>query len=144
MPALRAFSYQSFDYDTAWALRQEVLLDPFSIDHDAARLDDARSLHFGFFEGEQCIACLFLVPREDTVIQMRQVAVAPGRQRTGLGRLLVRFAEEAVVDRGFSKVYAHARHTAVSFYLRIGYEIRGEPFQQVGIEHHLVEKVLGG
>ncbi len=143
MPAVRSFSYLSDDYQAAWELRRAVLLDPFSIDHDAARVDDAESLHFGIFERGRCMACLFLVPRQGDAVQMRQVAVAIDSQRHGLGRRLVEFAEVAAQERGFRKVFAHARHTAIAFYSSLGYDIVGEPFEQVGIEHRLVERVLG-
>lgn len=142
MPKPHEFAYLSSDYERAWILRKEVLLDPFRIDHDAARSDDHGSFHFGIFDETRCVACLFLVPRSKTQLQMRQVAVAASRQRNGLGRVLVEFAEDFARAKRFISMTAHARDTAVPFYKRLGYEVRGEPFLQVGIQHYLVEKAL--
>jgi predicted GNAT family N-acyltransferase len=36
----------------------------------------------------------------------------------------------------------HARATAVPFYLRLGYTVVGEPFEEVGIPHRGMEKAL--
>lgn len=142
MPESREFPFLSLDYERAWSLRKEVLLDPFGIDHDAARMDDKGSFHFGIFDETRCVACLFLVPRSKTRLQMRQVAVAPSLQRSGLGRVLVEFAEDFARAKRFISMTAHARETAVPFYEHLGYEVRGEPFSEVGIPHYLVEKAL--
>jgi predicted GNAT family N-acyltransferase len=139
----REFKFLSPDYECAWALRKNVLLDPFGIDHAAARTDDERSMHFGIFDGTDCVACLFLVPRSEIQLQMRQVAVATNVQRSGLGSQLLEHSESMAQLRGFTLMSAHARDTAVPFYLKLGYVVRGDPFQQVGIKHYLVEKTLG-
>lgn len=126
----------------ALQLRKEVLLDPYGIDHETARADDSGSLHMGIFDDVECQACLFLVPRTKGKIQMRQVAVAPKLQRTGLGRRLVEFAEHVGLKNGSTLMTAHARDSAVPFYQRLGYQVRREPFVEVGIQHRLVEKIL--
>lgn len=142
MREIRQFAASGADYTLAWQLRKEVLLDPFGIDHDAARGDDASAFHFGLFDESGCLACLFLVQRRATDLQMRQVAVRPLLKGQGLGRQLLEAAEDFARRNGFSLLFAHARATALPFYLRLGYEVRGEPFLQVGLPHHLVEKGL--
>ena len=141
---IRTLTIDDPAYEDTWSLRCRVLLDPFDIDREAAKSDDAAATHLGLFEGPQCLACLLLVPRDPGVVQLRQVAVAQARQRTGLGRHLVRRAENLVRDEGFSLMRAHARHTALPFYLALDYQIIGKPFVEVGIEHHVVEKDLIG
>lgn len=34
----------------------------------------------------------------------------------------------------------HARDSALDFYLSLGYSIVGDPFEEVGIPHHRMEK----
>lgn len=142
MPVPREFAFHSLDYELAWLLRKEVLLDPFGIDHDAARTDDPNAFHLGIFDEVRCLACLFLVPRTETLLQMRQVAVVPSLQRSGLGRQLLAFAEDFGRAKSYTSMMAHARDTAVPFYQHLGYEVIGKPFEQVGLPHHLVEKKL--
>jgi len=36
----------------------------------------------------------------------------------------------------------HAREAAIPFYLRLGYELEGEPFTEVGIPHRRMVKLL--
>jgi ribosomal protein S18 acetylase RimI-like enzyme len=53
------------------------------------------------------------------------VAVAPSRQRQGVGRMLVRAAEQWLTGRGVPKVHLMVRETnaaVTAFYQRLGYE----------------------
>ena len=141
-PRLVETSPNTQEYEATWRLRAAVLLDPFGIDHHLARADDAAAFHLGLFVEETCLACLLLVPRAKETIQMRQVAVVTEQQRRGLGRQLVTAAEKFARDAGFAQVIAHARDTALPFYLALDYQPRGEPFVQVGLPHRTVEKKL--
>jgi predicted GNAT family N-acyltransferase len=130
------------EYHLAFELRRDVLLDPFGVDYDQARSDDAAALHFGIFDERRCLATLLLVSQDQAVVKMRQVAVADSSQGQGWGRTLTQYAEGVARDHGFEKVVAHARAQALPFYLALGYQAVGEAFVEVGIVHHLVQKVL--
>jgi predicted GNAT family N-acyltransferase len=52
-------------------------------------------------------------------------------------------SEEVARQRGFDRIVLHARDTAVAFYLRLGYQLEGEPFEEVGILHRRMAKTLG-
>jgi predicted GNAT family N-acyltransferase len=39
-------------------------------------------------------------------------------------------------------VYAHAREAAVPFYTRLGYEVVGDRFIEVGLSHFTVRKAM--
>ncbi len=129
-------------FEQAWRLRCEVLLDPFGIEHARAQEDDARALHFGVFSEERCLASLMLVPLDEDTVRMRQVAVATELQGQGCGRFLVTQAEQAARQEGYSKIVAHVRETAADFYRSLGYEQVGGRFEQVGLPHFAVEKLL--
>lgn len=73
---------------------------------------------------------------------MRQVAVQADLQGQGLGRILVEFSEATARAHGFARMVLNARDTAVNFYLRLGYEIEGEPFTEVTIPHRRMSKLL--
>lgn len=55
---------------------------------------------------------------------------------------IVLFAESVAKLRGHERLMLHARESAVPFYLRLGYEIEGEPFTEVGLTHRLMSKSL--
>lgn len=138
----REIHLDSPEYERAWKLRREILLTPYGIDHDSARADDDAALHFAIFDGGKCVACLFLVALDKDLVKMRQVAVAADYQRQGLGKRLVSYAESVAIDHGFVEMIAHAREQAVPFYIALGYQTVGESFQEVGIPHFLIKKVL--
>jgi predicted GNAT family N-acyltransferase len=56
---------------------------------------------------------------------------------------MVKFSEQYAQEHGYSKIYMHARETAVGFYLKLGYEIEGEPFEEVTIAHRSMLKNIG-
>lgn len=136
------FAIGSLRYESAWNLRKRVLLDPFGIDHDLAQSDDSVAMHMGLFEGDDCVACLMLIPRGQGVVQMRQVAVATHLHRKSLGRALTTRAEEFAQTSGYEKLIAHARDAALPFYFALGYVPEGSPFEEVGILHQKVAKSL--
>jgi predicted GNAT family N-acyltransferase len=76
------------------------------------------------------------------VAKMRQVAVKPELQSMGIGSGLVRFSEEWSKQQGLLSIVMHARKEAVPFYERMGYEVRGKEFLEVGIPHFKMEKTL--
>lgn len=73
--------------------------------------------------------------------QLVQMAVDPQRQGEGIGRRLVAELESYAFlppesgGLGLGELSCHARMPAVSFYERCGWEIVGETFQEVGIDH---------
>ena len=73
---------------------------------------------------------------------MRQVAVDESYQSKGIGRALVEYCEQVARDEQFTEIILHARETAVAFYLKLGYEVYGEPFIEVGIPHRNMRKFI--
>jgi GNAT superfamily N-acetyltransferase len=73
---------------------------------------------------------------------MRQVAVLPPLQGGGIGGALVRFAESFAVSHGIVRFELSARETAVPFYLNLGYEMVGEPYEEVTLPHRSLVKNL--
>ncbi len=73
---------------------------------------------------------------------MRQVAVSTALQGGSIGRQLIAFAEEFARQKGYGIMMAHARSTALGFYLRLGYTASGDEFMETTIPHRLVTKTL--
>lgn len=132
------------EYDEAVALRYEVLRKPlgleFTTDQLAAEWSD---IHLaGFDPNGKMVAILILTAIDEQTLKMRQVAVAPHLQGKGLGAQLVHASEALALKRQYQHMVLHARETAVPFYLRLGYQIVGEPFEEVGIPHSKMKKTL--
>src|SRR5579862_3910139 len=83
-------AHGSPEYRAMLDLRLEVLRRPLGLDFTEDDLvAEKEDTFLAVFEDGKAIACLVLTPRSESNIQMRQVAVAPGQQRAGLGTRLV-------------------------------------------------------
>ena len=73
---------------------------------------------------EEVMGLLVLVPTPEHML-LDNVAVRPARQRSGLGRRLISFAEEHARQRGYREIVLYtnqAMHENIELYTRLGYE----------------------
>ncbi|HEX8825163.1 MAG TPA: GNAT family N-acetyltransferase [Archangium sp.] len=123
-------------YPAELELRFQVLRAPLGFDRSSVKFPfDAESLHLVAVDEGNVIGCVLFHPEGAHTGRLFQMAVEPSRQKTGLGAQLVRALEKALVARGFQEVTLHARAHVAGFYERLGYEVHGEPFVEVGIPH---------
>jgi predicted N-acetyltransferase YhbS len=142
-PELRWAAHGDPDGSALVELRREVLRRPLGMDFTAEQLAAEKDqLALGAWDGARVLGCLLLAPREDGVVQMRQVAVAPDAQGRGIGRLIVVEAEAEARRRGWTRMILHARDTAAPFYLKLGYAAVGGPYVEIGIKHLTMAKDL--
>jgi predicted GNAT family N-acyltransferase len=87
-------------------------------------------------------ACLMVVAAAAGTAQIRQMAVDTHLQGTGLGRRLMSEVETTLRREGLKTLFLHARAEAVGFYARLGYELDGPTFSEVGIPHRKMVKHL--
>ena len=73
---------------------------------------------------------------------MRQVAVLFKFQSEGVGKKMVEVFEQLSKSKGLNSIVLHARETAVSFYKKLGYTTEGDQFEEVGIPHWKMSKLL--
>lgn len=132
------------EYDEAVRLRYDILRRPlglfFNPDDLAAEFDH---IHIGCYDQHHVLAgCMILTPLNELEIKMRQVAVVENLQKSGVGRIMVDFAEKLASRKGFEHMVLNARETAVPFYDKLAYERVGERFEEVGIPHFKMKKRL--
>lgn len=125
------------EYALTVALRHEVLRIPLKLAFTVGQLaSEQDSHHLAAIDDEgHILGCLMLTPHGDGEVQMRQVAVKPEMQGTGLGRALVDEAERRARELGFTRMMLHARDVAIGFYARLDYVREGDLFTEVGITH---------
>ena len=139
----REFHLGTKEYEQAIQLREVVLRIPLGLTLTEGELaDEPNCCHVGGFEGERLVAVLLLRSLDGETVKMRQVAVHPDFQNLGTGSQLLAFAERLAKERGFAKMVAHARGTAVDFYRKAGYVTVGVEFIEQTIPHRLVTKDL--
>ncbi len=103
--------------------------------------DDARARHVLATVDGHAIGCGRMVPHGDAVKIGRMAVLADWRRR-GVGRLILEALQEAARAEGFRKAILHAQLHAEEFYRKCGYEPLGEPFEEAGIAHRLMERRL--
>lgn len=76
-----------------------------------------------------------LVRQADGTAKIGRMAVHKALRGAHLGQNLLNALMDAARDRGDHEVMLHAQRSAEGFYRRLGFEARGEPFEEAGISH---------
>lgn len=132
------------EYDEAVRLRYDILRKPLGLFYNPEDLAiEYDQVHIGCYNGHQVLTgYLNLTPLTDKIVKMRQVAVAAPLQGQGIGRLMVAYAEQWAQQSEFLVMELNARENAIPFYLRLNYEKVGDRFEEVGIPHFKMKKML--
>jgi predicted GNAT family N-acyltransferase len=131
----------------AAALRREVFIEEQRIPADMEWDElDARSLHaVARNRLGQVIATGRLLPQTDgpaPIARIGRMAVHRVLRGGGHGAAVLRMLEEAAKARGDREVMLHAQRSAEDFYRRLGYAPHGEPFEEAGIAHIEMRRIL--
>lgn len=141
---LKQIEFQSVEYSKSLLLRNEVLRKPLGLDiSDDDISDEVYQVHFVAIEKDEVVGTVSLVSHYQIELgKLRQMATAEDVRGKGYGKQLVSVLEEYCAQNQMTKVVLHARHYAVGFYEKLGYEITSDVFQEVGIDHFVMEKIL--
>ena len=141
---IRPIAITDSDYPQVFELRDALLRKPIGLslkDEDLSA--DANDIILAAEHNGTIVGCVMLCPPDTSgTVKLRQMAVAESEQGTGVGRMLVEGAEQALKNKGNKKIKLHARVTAEGFYKRLGYITVSDVFTEVGIPHVVMEKVL--
>ena len=126
----------------ALELRERVFCEEQGVDPSLERDEhDAEALHLIALDGERIVGtCRIRVVGEFG--WLGRMAVELDKRRDGVGAELLAAGEEAARERGARRLRLHAQVAAQGFYARAGYEARGEPFVEDGIDHVMMERAL--
>ena len=114
MISVKTIEHGSAEYRQAVALRLDVLRRPLGLDFSENELaEESDQIHLAAFEDSNLVGTLALVLLDNGRIKMRQVAVAPAFQRRGIGKELIRAAEDAALVHGRLLMELHARSNVV-------------------------------
>ena len=121
----------------AQAIRTAVFVQeqgiPKELECDAA---DAGALHaVAYNRLGQAVATGRLLAHQPGVVKIGRMAVNRVLRGGHLGRQVLRTLVDAASQRGEREVMLHAQRSAEGFYKRLGFEQRGDPFEEAGIAH---------
>ncbi|MFY8133327.1 MAG: GNAT family N-acetyltransferase [Bacteroidia bacterium] len=138
------YSWNDKEYWKAVELRRLVLRFPIGKNYgENDFILEKNELFFGCFSSsEDCLATISAKELNSTTWKMRQFAVHPLFQKTGIGGMMVHFYEQEARMRGIENIEFHARKKAVPFYQKLGYSVVSDEFLEVEIPHFKMEKKL--
>lgn len=130
-------------------VRQPVLRSGKSIESCHFEGDDLMSTkHFGYYIEHKLIGIISLFNKAnenfntEKQFQIRGMAVLENHQKKGIGFALVIHTENYLKKEGEHLIWFNARESAVNFYRKLGYEIKGAPFEITDIgTHYLMYKI---
>lgn len=124
-------------------LRYKVLREPLGLVYTAEQLADERDeIHIVAVLNHKVAGIVVLKKIDNNSLKMRQVAVEPELQQSGIGKQMVIFSEQWAKDNHYRKIELHARDTAKEFYLKMDYTVTGDEFTEVGIPHYKLIKAM--
>ena len=141
--ALKIIDYGTPEYQQMIKMREDILRKPLGLNFDEKELESEKNnLLIAAFDDDKMLGCCMLVPENENIVRLRQMAVLNDLQGKGIGRALMLFAENLARDRGYNKISMHARKNATGFYEKVGYKVVGDEFIEVTIPHYNMEKEL--
>lgn len=134
--------FNSTYHKAAKEIRAEVLRKPLGLSADDPAFDDKETdVHFVALDGDEVVGVVVLVPQyKPNTGKLRQMATTEEVRGKGFGIQLVKALEEYAVDNGITSIVLNSRHYAVGFYEKLGYKITSDVFQEVGMDHYVMEK----
>ena len=139
---LKWLVHGSEEYLKSLDLREEILRKPLGLRLEREDLKEEDAGLLSAWDGVGCVGTMVLSEEDPETARMKAVAVAEGRQKQGIGKMMVAEFEAESARRGYKRVYLHARVIAVEFYLKLGYQLFGEEFIQVTIPHRHMQKFI--
>ena len=140
---LKQIDHGTGEYKKMIALRQQILRQPLGLSFSFEELEKEKDdLLIAAFDDDDMLGCCLLSKINNDTMRLRQMAVQNNLQGKGIGASIMSFVENLARDKGYKCLMMHARNTAIGFYERFGYKVRGHEFIEVGVPHHVMEKIL--
>ncbi|MEI9934156.1 MAG: GNAT family N-acetyltransferase [Ferruginibacter sp.] len=141
--AIKQIDYGTKEYKKMVELRYEILRKPLGLSFTEAHLaKDKDAILIGVFDEDEILASCVLSPVDDQTLRLRQMAVQKNLQGKGIGESIMNFAENLARDKGYKSLMMHARDSAIGFYEKFGYKVKGDQFIELDTPHHVMEKQL--
>lgn len=142
------------DRAAAYRIRHAVFVDeqgvPVQLERDER---DADAGHFIACLGDEVVGAVRVVieppgfegtdAAHGAITHLGRLAVLPEQRGQGIGALLVAAVESHAESIGLSAVYLGAQAHALGFYEALGYRAYGEEFDDAGLPHRHMVRVIG-
>ena len=127
-------------YDLRYRILRKPLGQPVS---EVKTAEDETATHFALYDDNQLKAIARLDLKENSVAQVRFVAVDSELQGKGFGKKLMLNIEDYCKKNAIQKIELQARENAVKFYLSLDYELIEKTNLLFGlVQHYLMTKKI--
>lgn len=132
------------EFERYYRLRWEILRKPWNQPYSVPEEGENESIHLmALNEKDDLIAVCRVHFNSAEQAQVRFVAVSENAQGRGVGKVIMRRAEELAKEKGATEMTLHARENAVTFYKKINYTIVEKTYLLFDeIQHFLMQKPL--
>jgi predicted GNAT family N-acyltransferase len=130
MPAVYAVRHQVFVVEQA--VPPELERDEF----------DAIAVHLVALRGDDVVGTLRIVVVGGRAAKIGRMAVLASERKAGIGTRLMDRAAEIARTMNARDIELHAQLSAKPFYARLGYREEGDVFDEAGIAHVTMRKVI--
>lgn len=124
--------------EQAFAIRQQVFVVEQEVDasEEYDTYDEACTHFLAYVDGVPCGTARWRF-KDTGIIKLERFAVLASHRGLGVGAALVKavLTDLPLAD----KVMMHAQLHAIPFYLKQGFEIYGEEFEEAGIRHYAMK-----
>ncbi|TDD78689.1 GNAT family N-acetyltransferase [Flavobacterium caseinilyticum] len=137
-------------------IKQIAALDTFIVRHPVLRSEKPieschfegdtleTTVHFGLFEAKNLLGVISLFEAKNDLFtskkqfQIRGMAVLKQHQKKGFGEKLIMNSEKYCRDQNANLIWFNAREAAIGFYQKMGYQVKGLPFEIKNVGKHIV------
>ncbi|NVK51390.1 MAG: GNAT family N-acetyltransferase [Flavobacteriaceae bacterium] len=131
-----------------YAVRLEVLRKGIDLPVHFVGDTAKNTFHLGVFEDNVLVTVASFMKTTNLLFskeqyQLRGMATLPASRGKGYGKKLLVEAIMLLENKQLEVLWCNARETALTFYLKLDFQIKGEPFEIKNIgKHFLLYKVL--
>lgn len=121
------------------AIRSQVFIKEQNVPEDMEWDEfDSTAIHFLALKNHQAIACARL--KSDG--QIGRMAVLAEHRNKGTGKKLLQFVLQEAAAKNPGMVYLHAQLSALAFYEKQGFTVKGDVFYEANIPHREMFKKI--
>lgn len=139
-----ASSLQDSVYLDGLQIRKMVFVEEqgFSLEIEIDEIEDQCEYLTLYSAQNQPLATARIYPYADGVHKLQRIAVLKSQRGKKLGERLMTEMENHAKKYGIKRLILGAQNSAIGFYQKCGYQIFGEGYDEEGVAHHNMQKML--
>ena len=115
---------------------------PLSLEADEYDDPGAPCDHFLIVDGEDIVGTFRVILDEGSAAHVGRLCVVKDRRGRGYGAAALEFAAKEYAARGYEKLTLGAQCHAIPFYEKCGFAVISDVYDDAGIPHRKMEKIL--